>query len=161
MISNINSIQKNFINKKIYSLIIEGVNYTFLSIQLAGSLEEAFILAQKEFINKNPDSVEKMIGAKIGLFEIKEIPELFFGPNVNNMIKSLENNKQTILSRQKILQPNRKINEISEKNKLMQSIVNNDDLEKNKNLFNESEFKYLKDKIAAKGTLKQKNNDSI
>ena len=161
MISNINSIQKNFINKKIYSLIIEGVKYTFLSIQLAGSLEEAFILAQKEFINKNPDSVEKMIGAKIGLFEIKEIPELFFGPNVNNMIKSLESNKQTILSRQKILQPNRKINEISEKNKLMQSIVNNDDLEKNKNLFNESEFKYLKDKIAAKETLKQKNNDSI
>lgn len=170
----INFIQKSFVNKKIYSLLVEGRDYTFLSVQLAESLEEAFILAKKEFFKKSPGSEESMLGARIGLFEIKEIPELFFGQDIQQAINSSdirqvvsaidelkkgEVQKNGELRNQDIkkkldVKPSEGMTQEMrslEKNKFIKFLIDNKNteiLEKNKNLFTENEIKYIQEKIA-------------
>ena len=169
MINNINLIQKSFVNKKIYSLLVEGMDYTFLSVQLAGSLEEAFVLAKKDFFKKSPGSEGSMLGARIGLFEIKEIPELFFGQEVQHAIKSsdiqqviksfreLEKNKSQKNEefKNQDIKKELKVRSLTEdvsyqKNKFIKFLIDNKNteiLEKNKDLFSENEIKYIKEKI--------------
>ena len=143
--------KKNFVNTRIYTLLIEGDKYTFLSTQLAQSLEEAYALAKNDFIKKNPNNVDAMFGAKIGLFEIKKIHELFFGVENKQLIDSIEEFKKAEDRGCDLTQSSTKKIEISEKNKLMKFILdskNKEIFEKNKNLFTETEVKYISDKLS-------------
>ena len=62
--------------RRVYGIIIEGGNHVFLSLQFAEKLEEAFLMAKKEFGRQNPEYADAMMGAKISLFAIKTIEEL-------------------------------------------------------------------------------------
>ena len=174
MFNNFKIFKKEVTNTKLYCLVVEGREYTSLSVQLANSLEEAFFLAKREFISKNPHLEEKLIGAKIGLFEIKEIPELFFGTKWRNMSNSSVGRNSTLsemgikkAEKQELTKTeNVEKDKMIEKNKFMKFLIDNSNteiLEKNKNLFTKNEIKYVEDKIADKETLKQKtkNNDSM
>lgn len=143
---NIHKVLKG--NIKIYSLIIEGKEYTFLSTQLARSLEEAFAFAKNDFIRKNPNLEERMLGAKIGLFEIKELSELFFesGFAKENIFQKVKaDNKEG-----EKLETKNKDNPNDQKNKFLKFIIDSKSTEilnKNKNLFTDNEIKYVQDKI--------------
>lgn len=162
MLNNFKVLKKELTNTKLYCLVVEGREYTSLSVQLATSLEEAFFLAKRDFVSKNPHLEEKLIGAKIGLFEVKELPELFFGSNLGNLtspsigIKKIEKQYQPIEIKK---------DEKSEKNKFIKFLIDNQNteiLEKNKNLFTKNEIKYVQERITAKKALKEnKKDDSI
>lgn len=166
MLNNFKILKKELTNTRLYCLVVEGREYTSLSVQIARSLEEAFFLAKREFVNKNPHLEEKLIGAKIGLFEVKELPELFFGSSLGNLtspsigIKKIEKNKISPYQPVEI-----KKDENLEKNKFIKFLIDNQNteiLEKNKNLFTDNEIKYVQEKITAKKTVKEnKKNDSI
>lgn len=67
------------IHKKIYGVILENKETVFLSVQLAPSLEDAFIQAKFEFERINPTQTingNPMNGAKIWLFTVKTVDEL-------------------------------------------------------------------------------------
>lgn len=147
-------LKKDMTGFKVYSLLIEGQSYTFLSIQLAKSLEEAFVLARSEFTAKNikTQNQELMVGAKISLFEIKEISELFLGTDFSNQkVNSLDQEKQKIEKNvSNLVQPKKKQDDLSEKNKLIKFIIDGNSkeiFEKNKNLFTQNEIEYIQDKI--------------
>lgn len=69
-------------NDKVYAVIVESNDVTFLSLQYAESLEEAFTLARIEFartttmVSKGSIPPKSLVGAKIGLFTIKGFEEL-------------------------------------------------------------------------------------
>lgn len=69
---------RRIVMKKVYALMLKSERTYFLSVQAAYSLEEAFDLAKREFVDMNPvrrgnNSLE---GAEIGLFAIKTLDEL-------------------------------------------------------------------------------------
>lgn len=147
---------KRLDNAKIYSLIVHGRKYTILSVQLAKSLEEAFYLAKKEFVDKNPQLGEDMVGAKIGLFEIREVADFLLGSEIKKMVfdsglTTAEKEKNDLKEKDK-----------KEKNKFIRFLIdsqNTEILHKNKNLFTENEIKYVEEQIAAKKILKDKNKE--
>jgi hypothetical protein len=64
---------------KVYALLVEAREVSFLSVQYAASLEEALVLAKREFEKSNPIRSginNPLIGSKIGLFTIKDVDEL-------------------------------------------------------------------------------------
>ena len=71
--------------KKVYALLLESPSTTFLSVQYARSLEEAFALAKLEFEQQHLGMVgldNPLMGSKIVLFAIKEVKELTMSPNL-------------------------------------------------------------------------------
>jgi len=160
---------------KVYSLILEGQNTIFLSIQYAYTLEEAFLKAKQEFLKQNSSSKgaeEVLGGAKINLFTIKSLEELVQGtdfPNkkkdassvvIQRNIGNLEEELATVALKKlnNILMSKPPIgkvlgaikNERMDKNQMMQMILDTKDkklFEKNKGLFSVSEQKYLKARL--------------
>ena len=114
-------------------------NTIFLTIQIARSLEEAFVLAKKEFANKNTTLAQDIIGAKIVLFEIKEIPKLSeerFKENSFNIYKDSKN----IENKTEIEEEDKKF----EKNLFIKYLINNRDKEI---LSKNNEIKYIENEI--------------
>lgn len=163
MFNNFNILKKELTNTRLYCLVVEGREYTSLSVQLARSLEEAFFFAKREFVSKNPYLKEKLIGAKIGLFEVRELPELIFGSSLGNLTNSSTEIKRIEKKQDQPIEI--KKDEKLEKNKFIKFLIDNQNLEilkKNQNLFTENEIKYVQDKIAVKKTSKEtKKDDSI
>jgi len=63
---------------KIYALLIKNRSSTFLSVQYATSLEDAYVLAKIEFAEQNPEEAMKgiMEGATIVLFTHKVMADM-------------------------------------------------------------------------------------
>ena len=146
------------VSPSIYALILEGRGTVFLSIQFAYNLEDAFSMAQNEFIRQNPKvSLDVMQGARINLFAIKTIDQLFSETHV------VDTPKETgILQRGQAIKvpvPKPKVKEeIKEevkevsltKNELMHKIINDKDfklLKMSTNIFTKAELKFLKEKL--------------
>jgi hypothetical protein len=144
----------------IYSLILEGKGITFLSIQFAYSLEDAFSMAQNEFIRQNPKaSPEVMQGARINLFAIKTIDQLFAKTKIIEkesepgvLLPGQAIKVQVPVRRSRIKEgPKEVIKEVSlTKNELMHKIINDKDfklLKISTNIFTKAEIKFLKEKL--------------
>lgn len=172
--------EQRVIEPKVFGLLLENQATVFLSVQYAYSLEEAFLLAKLEFEKQNPmrrGVVNPLMGAKIGLFSIKTVQELLNSPSLNDLVdpKIMDEigkiqeaaNKTRDLPVPEDLSPDitkpiseifggqakknkDKTSEISEKNSIMQKIVESKDkelFEKNKKLFSKAERSYLKERI--------------
>lgn len=142
------------IEPKVFALLIETRETTFLSLQYTYSLEEAFALAKLEFesqenINLPPGS---LLGAKIGLFAIKPLKVLTADPDllkkkievIKGMKKITETLIENITSAVEVVRPESP--ETTIKNDLMNKIVKNKDralYEEKKSTFNEFECAYI------------------
>ena len=97
------------------------------------------MLAKKEFANKNTTLAQDIIGAKIVLFEIKEIPKLSeerFKENSFNIYKDSKN----IENKTEIEEEDKKF----EKNLFIKYLINNRDKEI---LSKNNEIKYIENEI--------------
>jgi hypothetical protein len=67
------------VKAKVYGILIESNKNFFISVQYAYCLEDAFNLAKIEFIEQNEgigNPIYPLVGAKIGLFTIRELDSL-------------------------------------------------------------------------------------
>ena len=149
-------------DNKIYGLVLEISGSTFLSIQLASSLEQAVAFAKVEFseVTKKPITV----GCKIGLFVIKDSKELIsdneryrkeisnigirregkIPPGLNRAVKRLTKTEDNVVELIEIKQkePKKK----KEKNKIMERIIKTKDiglLEKHRKSLTKNDIKYI------------------
>ena len=156
-------------NKKIYSLILEAKETIFLSIQLAYSLDEAYVQAKLEFIRTNPPSLDnsQINGSKIWLFSSKTVEELNKETEEASILHTEITKKLDILKKMDISNPlspqqitkNPEIKQPTievpknlnhEKNILMKAIIKNKDilsLKKNEKNFTDNELLYMLNKI--------------
>ena len=145
------------ISPAIYALILEGKGMMFLSIQFAYCLEDAFSMAQNEFLRQNPKLVDTLQGAKISLFAIKSIDQLVRKteqtvtpvPVVNASTQSKPIPKKPVVS---VVVPTPQKEEIKmvDKNTLMKQIIDSKSeelLNLNKAMFTKVELKFLRDKL--------------
>ena len=148
-------------------MLLEIGDTFFLTVQYVSSLEEAFNQAKLEFNRINPPAPgleNAVMGAKIGLFGIKEVDQMIHEHKVYDS-KKLEKIVQKHRNAEKIEHPEikaskrkveiKKIQLTQEevKNMIMREIVNKKDkkiFEEHKELFNENERQYLTDKIEGK-----------
>lgn len=154
-------------NDKIYALIIESGEVTFLSVQCASSLEEAFTLARMEYarmtmVTKGNEQPKSLTGAKIGLFTIKEFDDIkrevaeFRKVRVNIKKKFQEVAQQEaaeppkVVDKPAIVKPSKKTpkkeNAGQKKNNLMKKIIKDKNLrlfQKNKSEFTGAEIEYI------------------
>ena len=134
---------------KIFGLLIENQRTLFLSVQFSYSLEEAFLMAKQEFIIQNPKSEEKLLGAKISLFTIKNLNEMFFDSTNQPAIIKVEPDPVTHIPVLRKIQES-PIAIVATKNDLMIKIIKNKDLgmlKKNKEQFSSQELKYIREHI--------------
>jgi hypothetical protein len=148
---------------KIYSLVLENKDTSFLSIQVSHSLEEAYLLAKLEFeklnINK-PRFHGKMEGAKIGMFTTRLLEEIVMIDNalhgINGSIeieeehlKEMEEIIKSIETDKVVEKPPTKEqvkNPVTEKNQLMKQVIESKDIEifnKFKGRFSRAEREYI------------------
>lgn len=161
---NQNKVKK--VEKKVYSLVVELADISFLSMQCAESLEEAFVLAKLEFEQQNLVQKDIPFNAKIGLFVVKTVNELINAPDLQDIIDTKQQTEKKVSDAFKILNAQSKtelfetnskktkkteINKKdSSKNILMKLIIDTKDeitFEKNKSLFTVAERKYLKKQL--------------
>lgn len=152
---------------RVYGMLLEIRDTFFLSIQYATSLEEAFNQAKLEFHRLNPPVAgtdNSLLGAKIGLFTIKEVDALV---HENKVFKERQL-ERIALKHKKVEQQEEKVKIESKKpvevkkmqldpgdvkNLIMKEIVTKKDkklLELHKALFNTYETQYLVDEIEKK-----------
>jgi hypothetical protein len=134
----IQSIKTKLMKPKVYALVLEGGSYSFLSLQSAYSLEEAFGFAKEEWKSQNPDKTN--IEMRIRLFTHAELEKLF-GKFITTEIKESGDTDPKADS--------------SPENKavLMKKIVDTQDkelLRASKNILSEAEFKYLSSRLNKK-----------
>ena len=145
------------IEPKFFALIVEYVETTFLSIQYAYTLEEAFTMAKIEFskISRSARLPKPIpIDAKIGLFTSKTLEELSDNrPTIDEIIKEASYPSPETIEKLRKIEENPKHNmavnlpQMSEKNTLMQAIISSNDpkmLEDNAEQFTKFELKFLK-----------------
>jgi hypothetical protein len=146
---------------KVYALFLETKGMTFLSVQLAVSLEEAFSLAKMEFVRTSnamgePKRGRGIAGAKIGLFTIKAIDDLMeeteefrqaYG-EAKDIIRGRKNDKIVSEAMKRISTPMAKAVEPTvDKNKLMKEIIETKDkglYELNRSKFSKQEQAYIR-----------------
>lgn len=152
------------IKPKVFALLIEFMESSFLSIQYAYSLEEAFLMAKLEFEKENSKlglaPLSSLLGAKVGLFVIKRFDDLVYEkpkiprlPDLREVKKAFDEFSTPVMPVLPI--PNNKSivekkPSLTAKNTLMKEIVEKKDFEKfnqNKNLFTKAERKYIEEKI--------------
>ena len=148
---------------KVYGMLLEVGNTLFLSVQYAGTLEEAISQAKIEFSRLNPPQNGKIEGFKITLFSFKDFEELII-ENRNYKDIKLARIEQTVHKHHKIAHEEKKekvkkppveVKKIAAdpkmlKNILMKEIIEKKDLEmfkRNKKLFTAPEAKFLKAKL--------------
>jgi hypothetical protein len=156
----------------VYAVIIEAGDATFLSLQLASSLEEAFAMARMEFarsttmVSKGNTPLRAITGAKIGLFTIKSFSELTREATefreVNKRVMAPEA-AETPMQEPVLpsLQPAETKQESptveteqQKKNALMKKILNTNDVKmflENKKQFTKNEKAYIKAQLIKKG----------
>lgn len=155
------------VEPQIYSILLEGKGVMFMSMQFAYSLEDAFSMAQNEFLKQNPINATIMQGATIKLFAIKTIDQLFFEANISKGLvpslpkfeKELDNLKkefnQITTPMLEEITPVQEVKEVVKevvltKNELMKKIIDDKDqklLKISKNIFTKNEMLFLKQKI--------------
>ena len=140
---------------QIYSLFVETKGVTFLSVQYATSLEEAFAQAKLEFVK----TIEKtgagkratsLAGAKIGLFTIKTVADMMKEADDFNEAKDAMERQSEQLEKDVILieeslkkiihtrnEPDRE-EKVHNKNRLMKEIIETKD--KGLYILNRSQF---------------------
>jgi len=122
------SIKSQFIKPKVYALLVKTGSGSFVSLQAAFSLEEAYGYASVEFKKDNPNW--NINDSKIEIFTHKDIGVLF---SQFTEVSLEETEKE------------------EDRNQLMQRIIDSKDrklLEKNKSTFSKEELRYLEDKMA-------------
>jgi hypothetical protein len=104
------------VDPQIFGLLIEFPNNSFISVQCAYSLEEAFALAKLEYKEQNYrfGKRETFVGAKINLFTIKTLDALLHAPSLREVIEKTE--EQTRKQMNDVLNIFKKIDENSLKN---------------------------------------------
>ena len=133
---------------KIYALLIEGKGSMFLSVQYSYTLEEAFAMAQDEFLKQSPANPSIMQGATIKLFAIKEVGQMLLPEE-----KKTEVPVVPIPIEEKVIVITSEEGKGLDKNDLMKLIIEKKDinlLKSSKGILTKSEFKFLKDKILDK-----------
>lgn len=154
---------KKNIEPKVYCLIIEGPNTTYLTMQYTYSLEEAFTLGRMEFESTVPPIIKGpgLLGAKIGLFAIKTVAELITNPNrLEDMLKgTMEMSRVAHVEAKGVtpaVAPKKKTHSSipsdfeGGKNALMRKIIEKKDLktyEKNRKFFSKSERAYIRSQL--------------
>lgn len=152
------------VEPKIYGMLLEFPETNFLSVQIAYSLEEAFIKAKDEMeilertmFKKGP--LNQTFGhAKISLFSCKTIEELekgsfnYIQENYipEEQIKKTIDTIQSFKERKSKVVPKKRKSKSEEKNKLMKQIIDNKDeilLKENSSLFTKAEIDYIKEHI--------------
>ena len=163
-------------NLKIYSLLLEIRDSTFLSVQMAPSMEEAFAQAKLEFQMIHPSFGinESMSGIKIGLFLFKtekelieehedfiqkrkefdkmqkeEWGEILFGEHRKAPAKK-HKPVMSLDKEVKVKIPDTEETLKKQKNLLMKEIIENKDFqlfEMNKKVLSNSEIKYIEARI--------------
>lgn len=146
MIKQMNENLAKEISPKIYALLIEGKGSMFLSVQYAYTLEDAFSMAQNEFLQQAPANSLVMQGATIKLFAIKAL---------NQMVLQEQKPKEIIpeVSEPKVIVITKEEGGALSKNDLMKLIIEKKDvklLKSSKGILTESEFKFLKNKLLDK-----------
>ena len=159
---------KKTIVKKIYALMIEFANTSFLSVHYTYSLEDAFKMAKIEFWKQNPKLLtsvftDSMLGARIGLFSIKTVAELTKTQEILPQIP--ENNHEKIsqvfdsfpkeikpgeIKQNSVVETGLKKVIIDKKNEVMKEIIKNKDrmmFESVKTSFTEAERKYIEEHL--------------
>ena len=162
---------KKTIVKKIYALMIEFANTSFLSVHYTYSLEDAFKMAKIEFWKQNPKYLtsvltESMLGARIGLFSIKTLKELSETQEI--LPKVVDNNHEKLpqifdsftekakidgMKTISVIETDSKKLELeiaNKKNKIMREIIKNKDrlyFESNKTMFTSAECKYIEEHL--------------
>ncbi len=159
---------KKTIVKKIYALMIEFSNTSFLSVHYTYSLEDAFKMAKIEFWKQNPKLLtsvltDSMLGARIGLFSIKTVAELTKTQEILPQIP--ENNHEKIsqvfdsflkeikpgeIKQNSVVETGLKKVIIDKKNEVMKEIIKNKDrmmFESVKTSFTEAERKYIEEHL--------------
>jgi len=159
---------KKTIVKKIYALMIEFSNTSFLSVHYTYSLEDAFKMAKIEFWKQNPKPLtsvftDSMLGARIGLFSIKTVAELTKTQEILPQIP--ENNHEKIsqvfdsflkeikpgeIKQNSVVETGLKKVIIDKKNEVMKEIIKNKDrmmFESVKTSFTEAERKYIEEHL--------------
>lgn len=137
---------------KIYSLFIETKSVTFLSVQYATSLEEAFSQAKLEFV-KTLDGLEankkitSLAGAKIGLFTIKTVKDMM--EESENFQKVIENvvAQSAQVEREVESVPIGPVAPQNDKNRLMKEIIETKDVglyKLNRSQFSKQEQAYIR-----------------
>lgn len=139
----IQSIKTRIMKPKVYALVLDIGTSTFLSLQSAYSLEEAYGFAREEWRKQNPLRANEE--AKIKLFDHREL-DVLFGRFITTEIKEVgEKDDPKVDS----LPENRAV--------LMKQIVDLKDeklLKASKSVLSDAEFKYLSD------LLKKKSNEA-
>ncbi len=155
------------IEPQIYTLLLEGRGAMFLSVHMAYSLEDAFSMAQNEFLKQNPVNPAIMQGATIKLFAIKTMNQLVLDPNIKPMMETspvvpVVQITQIPIKKDpmppppslspSLLPTTKRITKkpILNKNELMKQIIESKSeelLKSNQSLFTKAEIKYLKEKI--------------
>ena len=159
---------KRTMEPKVYGLLIEFEGTIFLSIQYAYSLEDAYIMAKLEFNKQNPDKLltgNSLLGAKIGLFAIKELKVLTANPKlvpikaedkIKDLAKIFDSFAETIKPVDQLAIPSPekpeevKVAPTSIKNDLMKAIIKNKDrvmFEESKKLLTKAEQQYIEERI--------------
>ena len=156
--------------KKVYALLVEFGETSFLSVQLATCLEDAFVMAKFEFEKQNLSKLgigSPLIGAKIGLFTIKTVKELTendIKKSIQEMRSKLDIEKKSLekafdefAKRDTIMQPVKDLpikkeseSPAEEKNRLMKQIIDKKDknlFEISKSLFSKNECRYIEEHI--------------
>jgi|2_EtaG_2_1085320.scaffolds.fasta_scaffold00049_31 hypothetical protein len=80
------------VQPQVFGLLIEFPENSFISVQCAYSLEEAFALAKMEYEEQNASfgKRETFAGAKINLFAIKTLDEIQNAPSLREVIEKSE-----------------------------------------------------------------------
>src|ERR1035437_3459568 len=154
---------KKTIVKKIYALMIEFANTSFLSVHYTYSLEDAFKMAKIEFWKQNPKYLtsfltDSMLGARIGLFSIKTVGELEKTQEI--LPKLPENNHEKIsqvfdsFAKEAKKDDAKNVpvmeTESEKRSRLMREIIENKDrsmFESIKGLFTVAERKYIEEHL--------------
>lgn len=146
--------QSKLIEAKVYAILMETSKISYLSAQMAHSLEEAASKATKEFykINKQLINEESSPEIKIGMYTIRTIEELETGKlklavkEDSKEFDSLLNEFKEVLDEPK--KEPRVETAVEKKNRLMKTIIDTRDkfmLEANKENLTKEEYKYLRE----------------
>jgi len=155
------------VDLKVYAILLETDETSFLTLQSGFGLEDAIIKAKIEFIDVqtnvvNIEFAERQLATlKVGLFTMKDFSELKVNTGdgietdrtkkrIMDAIKETKNQKPIVINDETRRRKLKMKKPISKSNLLMMEIVKNKDiklLDKNVNNFTKAEIEYLKDKI--------------
>ena len=156
--------ENKLIEPKVYALLLEYPESSFLSIQPAYSLEDAFVLAKLEYEELRLGNLELRMEErkalpKLSLFTARTLKELSSVPDLLGLQKSLKKSEDNLIRRQKLFEVESQVatpkvnenkKEMSENNILMKKIIDNKDKNlfvQNKKKFSVAEIKYIQEHL--------------